>query len=123
MTAPTLDTLIVAFVAAWNAHDADAMARAWTDDGDLVTVAGVHARGRAAIRATLAAEHGGALGGTTAAMRVVATRPLGDGLVHADVEMELVEASGRRHMRVSIVARREQAGWRYLVVRPAVVAG
>ncbi len=52
------------FVAAWNRHDAKAMASVWAEDGDLINPMGQYARGRADIEKLIAAEHG-----STGAMR------------------------------------------------------
>ena len=45
------------FVAAWNNHDAAAMAATWAEDGDLINPAGIVAKGRAAVQELLAKEH------------------------------------------------------------------
>jgi len=45
------------FAAAWNIHDAKAMAATWTKDGDLVNPTGHAAKGRANIEAMIATEH------------------------------------------------------------------
>ena len=47
----------VVFAAAWNHHDATAMAATWAQDGDLVNPFGRAAKGRVAIQAMLQDEH------------------------------------------------------------------
>ena len=52
-----VEETIARFAAAWNAHDADALAALWTDDGELDHPWGFHAKGRDAVRRLLAEEH------------------------------------------------------------------
>lgn len=47
----------VAFAAAWNHHDAAAMAATWAQDGDLINPFGRVAKGRVAIQTMLTDEH------------------------------------------------------------------
>jgi uncharacterized protein (TIGR02246 family) len=46
------------FVAAWNAHDAKAMAAIFTDDADMIDPMGVKHTGRADIEKAFASDHG-----------------------------------------------------------------
>ncbi|HEX9160835.1 MAG TPA: SgcJ/EcaC family oxidoreductase [Thermoanaerobaculia bacterium] len=45
------------FSAAWNSHDAKAMAATWMQDGDLINPSGRVAKGRAGIETLLGEEH------------------------------------------------------------------
>ena len=49
--------LVQGFAAAWNAHDARAFEKLFSDDADWVTAAGSRTKGRTAIRDYLAQEH------------------------------------------------------------------
>lgn len=53
----SVENTIVQFAAAWNQHDADALAALWTEDGELDHPWGFHAVGRDAVRKLLAEEH------------------------------------------------------------------
>ncbi len=55
----------MAFAAAWNEHDAAAMAALWTEDGDFVNPFGRIARGRDEIEKLLAEDHAGIMKDTT----------------------------------------------------------
>jgi uncharacterized protein (TIGR02246 family) len=59
------------FVAAWNHHDAKAMAATWAEDGNLINPFGRTASGRAEIEKLLSEEHATAMKGTT--YNVIAT--------------------------------------------------
>jgi uncharacterized protein (TIGR02246 family) len=54
-----------AFVAAWNQHDAKAMAAVWAPDGDLINPFGRWAKGRAEIEKLFSDEHATFMKGTT----------------------------------------------------------
>jgi uncharacterized protein (TIGR02246 family) len=56
-----LNEVVNRFRDAWNAHDADALARMWTEDGELNHPWGFHAVGRTAVRKLLAEEHAGSM--------------------------------------------------------------
>ncbi|MBV8515917.1 MAG: nuclear transport factor 2 family protein [Acidobacteria bacterium] len=56
-----LQDLVARFCAAWNRHDADALARLWTDDGELNHPWGRRAVGRDAILGVLREEHAGSM--------------------------------------------------------------
>ncbi|HEX7420288.1 MAG TPA: SgcJ/EcaC family oxidoreductase [Thermoanaerobaculia bacterium] len=55
----------VVFAAAWNHHDATAMAATWAQDGDLVNPFGRVAKGRVAVQAMLQDEHNTAFKSST----------------------------------------------------------
>lgn len=121
-----LAALLERFITSWNVHDADAMAACWVEEGDLLNTRGVLACGRGAVRDLLAEEHRTNLAGTLARMRLVSFRILPGDHAHVDAWMEVDsmkagERVTRTNMRVSLVAREEVGGWRYVRVRPCIV--
>lgn len=67
-------------IAAWAAHDADAFADLFTEDGTLI-LPGVYKKGKDAIRAYMAAEYAGAYQGTTVTGAPIEIKPLRAGAV------------------------------------------
>lgn len=67
-------------IAAWAAHDADAFADLFTEDGTLI-LPGVYKKGKDAIRAYMAAEYAGAYQGTTVTGAPIEIKPLRPGAV------------------------------------------
>ncbi len=67
-------------VAAWAAHDADAFAELFTEDGTLM-LPGIYKRGREAIREYMASEYAGAYRGTTVTGTPIEIKPLRAGAV------------------------------------------
>jgi uncharacterized protein (TIGR02246 family) len=67
-------------IAAWAAHDSDAFADLFTEDGTLI-LPGVYKKGKDAIRAYMAAEYAGAYQGTTVTGAPVEIKPLRAGAV------------------------------------------
>ncbi len=105
------------------------MATAWVVDGDLLNTRGQLAKGHLQIERMLEEEHRTSMRDTTARMKVVRVRALTSAWVHADASMELegVRLLGGgvappMRMQVSLVAREEIGLWRYVMVRPSVVA-
>jgi uncharacterized protein (TIGR02246 family) len=124
-----LESFLDSFIAAWNRHDAAAMAAYWVEEGDLLNTRGHHAQGRAAVQQLLASEHAGPMRSTHTEMKLVGTRTLAPGLVLADARM-VVEgvrmADGQTKpipMHVAFVATKRPEGWRYVAVRPYAFLG
>ncbi len=82
-----------AFVAAFQAGDAKAVAAFWTPDGDYVDQAGKHTKGRAAIE-TLYAGVFAANKGAKLAVTVTAARPVGTDVLLEDGITEVTPADG-----------------------------
>jgi uncharacterized protein (TIGR02246 family) len=61
----TITARVMAFAAAWDKHDAKAMAALWAEDGDLVNPFGEMAKSRAEVEQLFADQHAGMMKGTT----------------------------------------------------------
>lgn len=77
------------FVAAWNKHDAAAMAAVFAKDADLVNPWGQEAQSRTGIEKFFAAEHGGPLKTSVMSMNVKSVRLLDDEVALADIDAEV----------------------------------
>ncbi len=65
------------FTAAWNKHDATAMADTWAPDGDLINPFGRVAKGRAEVQKLFTDEHASFMKGTTHKITSSSVRILG----------------------------------------------
>lgn len=118
-----------AFAAAWNQHDARAMAACWTPDGDLIDPFGASARGRANIEKFFQGEHTGVMRPTTYTITKQAVRMLGDDVAVADWDCHITglkAADGsdapRLDHHVTIVLAREAGEWLFVAARPVIYA-
>ena len=84
-----LNEVVARFCDAWNAHDADALARMWTEDGELNHPWGFHAVGRAAVRELLAAEHAGSMAASRIEVSKISTSADGGDQCIADLDVSL----------------------------------
>jgi uncharacterized protein (TIGR02246 family) len=122
----TLRAFVRSFLAAWNRHDAQAMASCWMAEGDLLNTRGHFALGREAIEQMLAEEHSTSMRHSRAEMVLTRIRFLPGRIVHADARMTLTGVStpdGRAlpplRLNVAFIAMRMRLeGWRYVLVRP-----
>lgn len=92
-----------AFAAAWGKRDAGALAALMAGDGDLLSLTGGHAEGRAEIEALFQAELAGAFSQSRLVTGRLKLRALGDGaavLVQRFVLSGLVDDAGRDMGRV-----------------------
>jgi uncharacterized protein (TIGR02246 family) len=67
-------------IAAWAAHDADAFADLFAEDGTMM-LPGIYKKGRAQIREYMAAEYAGRFKDTTVTGQPIEIKPLGAGVV------------------------------------------
>lgn len=103
-------------VAAWAYHDADSFAEVFTEDGTMI-LAGVYLKGRASIRAYMAAAFKGAYKGTQVTGQPIDMRPLGGGAaillsqggVLAPGDSEVSETAA---IRAAWVVVRDDGQWR-----------
>jgi uncharacterized protein (TIGR02246 family) len=74
------------FAAAWNKHDAKAMASFWEEDGDLINPSGRVAKGRAEVEKLFQDEHATAMAGTSYSTTLSSVRFLTPEIALADWE-------------------------------------
>jgi uncharacterized protein (TIGR02246 family) len=118
--------LLSALRAAWDRHDADALAALWAPTGDYVNATGVVAEGQAEVLRLFDDEQKGVMRGTRVGVTLVRARALGDDMAFIDAEVELrgVKAGGREmppleHLLAAVVVRSE-SGWKFLAARLSV---
>jgi len=117
------------FARGWNAHDANAMAALWIEDGTVIDLWGHFAHGRAAIEQFLAGEHREPMRDSTYRVLATVAEPRSE-------EMAIVECTaviegvrnpkGRSYAlphRVVGVMRRDGGAWRFLSLHPTLSAG
>lgn len=111
--------LIVAFVKAWNAGDADALAALFVDDADFVNVVGLWWTSKLSIRRVHAWGFEKIFPGSTLTLEKLSQRLLGDdvAVVHArwrvegQVDPEGEPADPRRGVFSAVVTRLPEGGW------------
>ena len=117
------------FSAAWNRHDAKAMADMFVEDGDIINPFGRVAKGRAEVEKLFQDEHATVMKGTTFNLTKVEVRMLGAGTAVVDWEVELVGMHGpagaalpplKHHVAVVEVKKGDR--WLAAAVRPYVFA-
>lgn len=117
------------FSNAWGRHDVNAMANAWTSDGDVINPAGKEARGNGEIRDLLAAEHGGDFRGTKMSVEVDSIRFIANDLAFVDCTNVLkgLKIGKKKHPdfkhHLAFVAKHTAAGWKILSARPYAFVG
>jgi uncharacterized protein (TIGR02246 family) len=83
-----------AFVAAWNSHDAAALAALWHEDGDLINPAGRVAKGRAQIETLFRDEQSTLMRSTTLALRELAVHHSDPNVRFEDWDVEITGMQG-----------------------------
>jgi uncharacterized protein (TIGR02246 family) len=113
------------FVAAWNRHDAKAMAALFAEDGDIINPSGRAARGRAEVEKLFTEEHAAVMKGSTYVLTKGDVRLLGPTTAVSDWESEITGMSGPQgealppfKHHVTIVYVKKGALWMAAVGRP-----
>lgn len=78
------------FTAAWNKHDATAMAAIWAPDGDLINPFGRVAKGRAEVQKLFTDEHASFMKGTTLKITSSSVRLLGADAAILDFDSDVI---------------------------------
>ena len=112
------DSLVTAFVDAWNTHDPAAFGKLFAPDADWVTASGIRLRGREKIRDFLAEEHAGWARHTRMQATNIHVRPTGDQAASVFFEWEIseeaagsTEARSPRRGNNLFVVMRAESGW------------
>jgi uncharacterized protein (TIGR02246 family) len=115
---PEPQRLVQEFAAAWNAHDAEAFGKLFSDQADWVTAPGTRANGRAAIQDFLAREHTTWARTTTMTPTNIVVRSLSADMAVILFEWEIggaTDAAGKRaapsHGNNLFVASRDRGRW------------
>lgn len=118
--------VVAGFEAAWNKHDAEAMAAYWTDDGDLFNPSGRVARGRKEVAKLFTEEQETYMAKTTFAYHLVSIRFVRPDV--AIVEKEAVIdgmldsngalAATTRFLVFTVMIRGQDGNWLYSVLMP-----
>ncbi|WP_155372847.1 SgcJ/EcaC family oxidoreductase [Catellatospora vulcania] len=106
-------------VAAWAAHDADAFADLFAEDGTMI-LPGLYLKGRDAIRAHMAAEYLGRYQGTTVTGQPIDIKPLAPGAVALLTQGGVIakgatELAAEDAIRASWILARQGGAWRIAV--------
>lgn len=112
------------FSAAWNANDATALGRCYSEDGCLIDPFGRRADGRAAIADAFAGLFGGPMAGTSTLFAIDHVRTVESMHALVDGEQRVVAPDGSVVLAVHIASlvRRENDGWKVVDGRPYVIA-
>lgn len=113
-----------AFLAAWSAHDAEALGALFAEDADFVNVTGLWWHGRERIARTHGVAFSTYFKGAVLTEERLETRALGDGaaLARLRVRMEGQTApdgapAGPRRTMLICAAQRQAEGWRLVAVQ------
>ncbi|RKR86894.1 uncharacterized protein (TIGR02246 family) [Micromonospora pisi] len=106
-------------IAAWAAHDADAFADLFVEDGTMI-LPGVYKKGRAQIREFMAAGYAGRYQGTQVTGQPIEIRPLAPGAVAlltqgGVLEPGETELSSQAAIRASWILVNQDGQWRLAV--------
>ncbi len=126
-----IQDLVSSFAAAWNRHDAKALAAHFTEDGDLINPTGREANGRQEIEALFADEHSRNFAASRMNQSVKRIRVLSPDIVVATSRCEMggVRRPGTDELCgmnaiATFVLRNTGGNWKIVSARPMVpVAG
>ncbi|MEE9179407.1 MAG: SgcJ/EcaC family oxidoreductase [Vicinamibacteria bacterium] len=120
-----IQTRLDEFVAAWNHHDAKAMAAIWAPDGDLINPFGRVAKGRPEVEKLFIDEHASFMKGTTYKVTSSSVRVLGSEAAVLDFDAEITgmkapDGSDRPAFEhhVTIVMVKKDGAWWFVAARP-----
>jgi len=119
-----------AFFAAWNQHDAKAMASYWADDGTLINPMGQMGHGKAGIEKLFTDEQSTLFKASTATLvEMKITRSLGSNMAFCDGEMTVDGAMGpdgaampQMKVHMAMIMKKQGSAWVYLEGRPYMFA-
>jgi uncharacterized protein (TIGR02246 family) len=113
------------FAAAWNQHDAKAMAALWAPDGDVINPSGRVAKGRAEVEKLFTDEHSSFMKGTTFTITGNAVRLLKPDVAFADWDVDISgmqapdgTAMPTRKFHVNVVLVKKSGQWWVVAGRP-----
>jgi uncharacterized protein (TIGR02246 family) len=113
------------FARAWDAHDVNAMADCWIDDGNAVDLWGKLAIGRAGVVELLGDEHAGPMRASRYRVLDLRVRELSPDSVVANCDAVIDDAqapNGRAYQlthRLDAVLVRRDGAWRFMSVHPS----
>jgi uncharacterized protein (TIGR02246 family) len=126
-----IDQTAMAFVNAWNAHDAHAFALTFVSDADFTNVLGVHAAGRPAIETVHAQVFAKIFKATHQTLQVRSVRLLTPAIAAVDIDWRMTGAvnpdgSARPELRGLlnwVMQRQSDGSWLIIVMHNTPLAG
>jgi len=113
------------FASAWDAHDIEAMADCWIDDGNAVDLWGKLAIGRAGVIDLLGSEHAGPMRDSRYRVLTLNVRELSPESVVAECEAVIDDARAPneklyqlKHRLDAVLVKRDGA-WRFMSIHPS----
>jgi len=123
-TKAAIDKRMQEFVAAWNKHDAKAMAAVWADQCELLNPFGMKASGRAEIEKLFETEQGGVMKATTYTINSESLMKIAGGAVVMDLDSVvngMTDPAGQAlppfTHHVTLIYVHERGQWRATAVR------
>ncbi len=120
-----IQTRLDEFVAAWNNHDAKAIAAIWAPDGDLINPFGRVAKGRPEVEKLFIDEHASFMKGTTYKVTSSSVRVLGSEAAVLDLDADVtgMKAPDGTDLptfdhHVTIVMVKKDGAWWIVAARP-----
>lgn len=116
-----------AFAAAWNKHDAKAMAATWAKDGDLINPFGRVAKGRAEIETMIQDEHSKAMKQSTYSPGTISIRFIEPEIAFVETDVEISGITGADgstapplKVHVNRVVQKKDGKWWTVTARPVI---